>query len=220
MSILKSIRKRFGSFSTNNKLVVPKPKPPTIGILILGPHSAGKTTIIKQLKKIHNTLPEDDIRTMTCYIQDVIPGYIKQLCFQYKELSGKTYVDNEKLFHNYYYDRNEKLIVRYLRNAETEYDKLLIPLELKLVILKYYPMDIDNKNDELLIELLNVSSPYDFESNQLATKIATVWKDQRIKETLKLRSHYQIYDNVDYFLKKTQQILQKDYVATFEDYIR
>eukprot|EP01084_Bolivina_argentea_P207621 354206_1 len=201
MSILKSIRKRFGLFSSNDnadiKLVAEKPKHSTIRILFLGPHSAGKTTIIKQLNKIHNTLHENDMRIMTSYIQDAIPGYIKLLCFQYKQLSEKTYVDNEKLFHNYYYDRNEKLIVRYLRNAETEYDKLLIPLELKLVILKYYPIDIDNKNDELLIELLNLSSPYNFEGNQLATKIATVWKDQRIKETLKLRSHYQIHDNVD-----------------------
>jgi len=61
----------------------------TIRILLLGPGDSGKTTIVKQMKKIHDTLTDDDIKIMAPYIQDAVVGYIKLLCFQCHELCEK-----------------------------------------------------------------------------------------------------------------------------------
>ncbi len=49
----------------------------------------GKPTIVKQMKKIHETLTNEDIKIMAPYIQDAVVGYIKLLCFQCQELHAK-----------------------------------------------------------------------------------------------------------------------------------
>eukprot|EP01084_Bolivina_argentea_P252363 423577_1 len=221
MSCLKSICKKFAPLSKNDnkdiKLVTIEERlkmakrEQTIQILFLGTGSAGKTTIMKQLDKIHNKSHNDDFRIMRtrAHIQVKVPDYMKTLCWQYEKLSQKRNNKNVKLFQNYYYDRNRKLIIGYLRNIENEYDKLLIPLELKPLIFIYY--HIDNKNEELRAEFLQISYPYKFEDGRLATQISTLWSDKRIKETLKLRSNYQIDDNVEYFLNRTEEICTDDY---------
>ena len=61
----------------------------TIRILLLGPGDSGKTTIVKQMKKIHETLDDEDIKIMGPYIQDAVMVYIKKLCQQSKELHDK-----------------------------------------------------------------------------------------------------------------------------------
>lgn len=61
----------------------------TIRILLLGPGDSGKTTILKQMKKIHNTYDENDARIMKQYIQDAVVGYMKMLCYQSRVLHDK-----------------------------------------------------------------------------------------------------------------------------------
>ncbi len=181
-----------------------------------------KTTIIKQLKKIHK-LRDDDAGIMGPYIQDTSISYMKLLCHQCAKLSEKRNENKEKLFYNYYYCRNEKLIIGYIRYTQNEYNKLLIPLDLAPLIVEFYPMDttnIDITNAKLMAELDKLPSPYNFQEDQLVNKIRTLWKDIRIKETLKLRAHYQIHDNVEYCLNQIEDILKDDYEPTFDDYIR
>mmetsp|Transcript_28049 Transcript_28049/g.44494 ORF Transcript_28049/g.44494 Transcript_28049/m.44494 type:complete len:380 (-) Transcript_28049:189-1328(-) len=145
----------------------------TIRLLLLGPGDAGKTTIVKQMKKIHETLSDDDIKIMAPYIQDAVVGYIKLLCFQSKELHDK---DDQKT-------------------------------------------SVKEANEPLRQEIVNMRSPY-LLNEELAVKITTLWQDPGIKETLNLRSRFQIHDNVAYFLDKIHDICQDDYTPDFEDYLR
>jgi len=75
----------------------------TIRILLLGPGDSGKTTILKQMKKIHNQHNDFDVNLITSYIQDAVVEYMKKLCTQsirlHDEFDEKTLVhpDNEPL---------------------------------------------------------------------------------------------------------------------------
>eukprot|EP01083_Nonionella_stella_P077728 212371_1 len=100
MSALKSIKNIFqgskGDSKTDidyNMQLSKKNEKRTIRILLLGPGDSGKSTIVKQMKKIYSTLTEEDIQMMAPYIQSAVVGYIKLLCFQCEELFEK---DDEK----------------------------------------------------------------------------------------------------------------------------
>eukprot|EP01083_Nonionella_stella_P241189 842431_1 len=179
MSALKSIRNIFGTkkdgkngIDYNMNMAANKEKR-TIRILLLGPGDSGKTTIVKQMKKIHSTLTDDDIKIMAPYIQDAVVGYIKLLCFQCAELHAKE-------------------------ECKTQ---------------------VDAKNEELRKEMLNLHSPYDL-NQELADKISQLWADPAIKETLSLRSKFQIHDNVGYFLDRIDLVCKEEYSPTFEDFLR
>ena len=77
----KSIDQKMAQFEARNKK--------TIRILLLGPGDSGKTTIVKQMKKIHETLTKEDIQVMGPYIQDAVMVYIKKLCIKSQELHDK-----------------------------------------------------------------------------------------------------------------------------------
>eukprot|EP01084_Bolivina_argentea_P130828 230971_1 len=74
-----------------------------IKIALFGNSRSGKSTMLNQMKKMHGTFTDEDIKMMTPYIQDAVIGYIKLLCFQSEKLSEqydeKTNVEkhNEKL---------------------------------------------------------------------------------------------------------------------------
>eukprot|EP01083_Nonionella_stella_P302646 1044379_1 len=71
----------------------------TIRILLVGPGDSGKTTILKQMKKIHNKYDANDAKIMTQYIQDAVVGYMKMLCYQspilHDQYDEKTLVNHE-----------------------------------------------------------------------------------------------------------------------------
>ena len=87
----------------------------TIRILLLGPGDSGKTTIVKQMKRIHQTLDPSDIQMMAPYIKDAVVGYMKLLCFQSKELAEK---DDEKTKVK---DQNEEILQKIL-NLRSPYN--------------------------------------------------------------------------------------------------
>jgi len=97
--MLKLFKKNGGKDDGNTKHIEQQMKAAHLNekrtqrILFLGPGNSGKTTIIKQMRKIHNTLSDSDIELMKPYIQDSIVAYMKVLCRQAKEIAEK---DDEK----------------------------------------------------------------------------------------------------------------------------
>jgi len=83
----KNIDHKMAQYEARNKR--------TIRILLLGPGDSGKTTIVKQMKKIHETLTQEDIQVMGPYIQDAVIVYIKKLCLKSQELHDKEEAKTE-----------------------------------------------------------------------------------------------------------------------------
>ena len=87
----KTIDHKMAQFEARNKR--------TIRILLLGPGDSGKTTIVKQMKKIHETLKQEDIQVMGPYIQDAVMVYIKKLCQKsqllHEQYEAKTQVQEK-----------------------------------------------------------------------------------------------------------------------------
>ena len=145
----------------------------TIRILLLGPGDSGKTTILKQMKKIHNKHDEAEQEIMAQYIQDAVMQYMKLLCQQ------------SVILHEQY---DEKTLVA-------------------------------NQNEELRKEILSMTVE-DRLGENLGKKIQTLWMDKGIQTTLANRHHFQIHDNVAYFLNRIEEIATEDYQPSFEDYLR
>jgi len=53
-----------------------------IRIMLLGPGDSGKTTILKQMKKINNQCEQNEINSITPYIRGSVVSYMKILCQQ------------------------------------------------------------------------------------------------------------------------------------------
>jgi len=144
-----------------------------IRILLLGPGDSGKSTIVKQMKRIHQTLDPKEVVLIRPYIKEAVVGYIKLLCLQSHELAEKE-------------------------EAKTE---------------------MFGDDEILRKELLALQPPYNLDE-KLAAKITKLWSNPAIQRTFALCHKYQIHDNVAYFLDKVDEIQNKDYTPSFDDYVR
>ena len=144
----------------------------TIRILILGPGNSGKTTIVKQMKRIYQTLTDEDIKIMGPYIQDAVIMYIKVLCFYSKELYDKY--EHSKQSEQGYMD----LMTGYIRIQVS--NELNVPNDIIQLCLIFYINDrctkIEEKNESLRQEIMDLRPPYTL-TEQLGDKIATLWDD-------------------------------------------
>ena len=144
----------------------------TIRILLLGPGDSGKTTILKQMKKIHETLTKEDIKIMGPYIQDAVVVYIKKLCHRSIEFCDKY--EHSPQNEQEYMD----LMTGYIRIQVS--NELNVPCDIMQLCLIYYINDrctkIEEKNESLRQEIMDLFPPYTYDE-ELGDKIATLWDD-------------------------------------------
>lgn len=144
----------------------------TIRLLLLGTGEAGKTTILKQIQRIHKVAKPNELRNLIPYIKDAVVGYTKILCCQ-----------------------------AYILHRQGEKTK------------------VDAKIERLQRYITDLKPPYKHNA-ALADKISKLWADPAIKETLRLRSRYQIHDNVSHFLGRAGFICDDNYKLSVGDYLR
>ena len=182
--IMKSIRNLFASKAKKaneapdaktieNKLkLYDQSRKRTISILLLGASDSGKTTIGKQMRKIYETLTNEDITIMGRYIQDAVVWYIKKLCLKSNEIFVE-YQNSNKIKQD-----DMVLMTGFIRIQVS--DKLNIPSEILQLCLIYYITDgytkVEEKNESLRQDMVDLRSPFTL-SEELGNKIATLWND-------------------------------------------
>ena len=143
----------------------------TIQILVLGSGASGKTTIIKQLRKIYETLTDEDIKIFDRYIQDAVVWYMNKLCLKSKEIFDKYQHSNEN-------KQDMDLMTGFIRIHVS--NKLNVPNEIIQLCLIYYITDgytkVEDKNESLRQEMVDLETPYTL-NEELGHKIATLWND-------------------------------------------
>ena len=155
---MKSIRKLFASKKRKDNIAI---KPP-IKVLLLGPANSGKTTIVKQLRKIYQGLDDEDIKHVGPYIQGAVVSYMKILCIKSRQM----------------HDEYENLLTGYIRIEIS--NELNIPNEIIQLCLIYYITDgytkVKHRNEKLRHEIVNLREPFTLDA-ELADKICTLWHD-------------------------------------------
>eukprot|EP01083_Nonionella_stella_P075305 204666_1 len=165
-----------GSSIENHMKLAANAELKTIHILLLGPGSSGKTTILKQIKKINSFDDKGEAvarETSALPIKQSVVDYMKILCTQSVQLNAK--------------------------HAE---DTLVHP-----------------DNEHLRNEILALPSETIL-NEDIAQKIKMLWADDGIQNTLTMRQHFQIHENVSHFFDRADIICSPSYVPSFDDYVR
>eukprot|EP01084_Bolivina_argentea_P261128 441160_1 len=114
---------------------------------------------------------------------------------------------------------NMLLTTTYIQDAIVGYIKILCHESKELALEHDLHTKCVEKNESLRLEMLDLTSPYKLDKD-LAKKIKTLWSDEGIQKTWKLRHYYQIHDNVDYFMNNIKRMYGTMYEPIFEDYLR
>lgn len=163
---------------------------------------SGKTTLLKQMRKIHGPYPSTNGST-----HSLIHGYIHQSSAMIPE---EIYGVIELFYADRVIDVGFETIIR---ERIVNYMKILCTQSIKLGI------DIDERNIAFQHFFANqLKFPFTAENDE---KMKKLWADDGIKETLKRRREYDIADNVEYFMdQRIDDIVSTDYVVTFGDFLR
>eukprot|EP01083_Nonionella_stella_P148646 470962_1 len=148
----------------------------TIRVLLLGPGSSGKTTILKQIKKLHDHDANGELaerKAMAPFVRTAVIEYMKILCTQSVQL-----------------------------NMEHHEDTL-----------------VERHNECIRQDMVALQYPYQL-TDDIASKITSLWADPGIQNTLAKRRHFQIHENASYFFERIDVVRMPSYIPSFDDYLR
>jgi len=162
-------------------------------ILLLGPGMSGKTTLFKQMKKLHGTqLTQNEI--YMCY-----PFLIKNLIESFRKLCIYSDILAEQ--------QQQQPLPPIDENADTENDTAC-PQSTRV--------SEENRAIRDYCAKLNDRSRFDAE---LYDKFKRLLEDKGIQQTLRQRYTFILNDNFDYLVSRMHLLCKRDYVVTFDDYL-
>ncbi|EIN14744.1 guanine nucleotide-binding protein alpha-3 subunit [Punctularia strigosozonata HHB-11173 SS5] len=159
-------------------------------ILLLGSGESGKTTIVKQMKIIHQN----------GFTQDELEAY-KPIIYRNLIDSAQALVRAMDTFH-----------IQCTHPENTAHAKAIAAYELPVPdsCLIAMPEPLSSSSRSAMIQL----------PPQMARAIHHVWQDPAIERVLEQRSQYYLMDNATHFLKSALRIGSSDYVPDETDVLR
>eukprot|EP01084_Bolivina_argentea_P269610 458256_1 len=188
----------------------------TIRIMIAGALGVGKTTLLKQIRHIYDTLQSDDIERYTSYITQNVVKDMKILCRQSKKIALKQEIEKIHM-HNQFVVSG--FIRQYQHKLPTYITFYIIPDVVVFICIKYFAnTQVLPENEQLRNVFLDMQTPY-LLNIDIANKIHKLWNDPGIKQTLLCSHKFQIPDNVKYWFEKVMDLAADDYCPSLQDYI-
>eukprot|EP01084_Bolivina_argentea_P269608 458252_1 len=188
----------------------------TIRIMIAGALGVGKTTLLKQIRHIYDTLQSDDIERYTSYITQNVVKDMKILCRQSKKIALKQEIEKIHM-HNQFVVSG--FIRQYQHKLPTYITFYIIPDVVVFICIKYFAnTQVLPENEQLRNVFLDMQTPY-LLNIDIANKIHKLWNDPGIKQTLLCSHKFQIPDNVKYWFEKVMDLAADDYFPSLRDYL-
>ena len=177
-----------------------QPQPTRYKILLLGPGMSGKTTLFKQMKKLHGPqyTQKDFVNCKTHLTANLIESF-RKLCI-YSDILAEQHKSN-----NDNNDNESDTKSTSQSQQETEKEERWTTRVLS-----------ENRAIRDKVARLNDRAPFD---DKLYRDFTVLLKDPGIQKTLDHRYQFQLNDNFDYLIKHMDKYCKPQYIPTFEDYL-
>lgn len=170
-----------------------------VKVLLLGSGESGKSTIVKQMKILHQN------------------GYSKEELLEYKPFVYKNVMDCIKSVINAIIDLQPSLI----KKSDDESNSIQTesnPNEMSLTSKKKF-LDYNDLNEILDYEI-NINSDNDFNVS-IAQKIHKIYNIPEVQEFIKYQQgHFYLIDSTHYFLSDILRIAKPNYLPNLNDVLR
>lgn len=165
-----------------------------VKVLLLGSGESGKSTIVKQMKILHQN------------------GYSTEELLEYKPFVYKNIMDCIKLIINAIMDLQPSLIEGDREHSKR--DKISSQVVDPNLLLAY------NDLNEILQYDININSSEPF-NESIAFKIQKVYENPNVQEFIKIhQGDFYLIDSTKYFLSDMSRICQPDYIPNTNDILR
>ena len=182
----------------------------SLNILISGSQQSGKTIIFKQMEKAF--LGEIEEKQMEYALQSMRLNIVNDIIDLCKY--------NNQLINDYKYQQQENKNKDEEEEEEEEKyfgDEIIINDIDEGNIYKLKNMELE----EICFRLATLDGASLQLSKQLAIEINALWNDDGMQETFNQAKHLDIMnDNTKYFLDRVLDIVDENYITTFDDYVR
>lgn len=170
-----------------------------VKVLLLGSGESGKSTIVKQMKILHQN------------------GYSKEELLEYKPFVYKNVMDCIKSVINAIIDLQPTLIKKSdddSNSTQTDSNSNEMSITPKNKVLDY------NDLNEILDYEININSDDDFNVS-IAQKISKIYNIAEVQEFIKYQQgHFYLIDSTHYFLSDILRIAKPNYIPNLNDVLR